>query len=289
MVAAGAAPAPDTSSILQALAEMAKSNSTPGALPAPTSSGNISNLGHAFQQNIPSSVNPGHPVQSHNAQSVSIPGAMNGASGAQNAFGAMSSAPNFTPNMPPAGQPGAMQANAPVTAEALQQQVQLIQMLQAQGVPQEQWAAVLQVLMSTGAVGQVTKNTAAQPWQPPVPNYGGNESRDRNGYGDQYGMRSPTNRYRSQRSRSRSPGGRRRDLSPPRRRDSPTYGNFGRDADRSGRGGQGRGGDYRRRSPDRFNRNASPMNDQELPPPGPRNLDFDRSLPPNHIKGMYLA
>ena len=209
-----------------------------------------------------------------------------GGNGVPDAFGGMSSAPNFLQQNLPLGQQGAMQASpaAPTgpSPEVLQQQVQIIQMLQAQGVPQDQWAAVLSVMMSTGAVGGVA-NTAAQPYGQHQ-GYGGNDpSRDRSGYNDQYSQRSPPGRSRN-RSRSRSPGhGFRRDNSPPRRRDSPVYSAYSRD----GRGRGDRGGrDFRQRSPDRSRRSASPPRGlQSLPPPGPRSIEYDRTLPPNHIRG----
>lgn len=219
-----------------------------------------------------------------------------GANGAANAFGGMSSLANFAQQGMPNGQQGSMQANpmGPTgpSPQVLQQQVQIIQMLQAQGVPQDQWATVLAVMMSTGAVGGVATNNAAQPYGQDQ-GYGGNDpSRDRSGYND-YNQRSPSGRYRN-RSRSRSPGhGYRRESSPPRRRDSPSYGAYGRDG--RGRGGgagqQPSGGrEYRQRSPDRSQRSDSPRRRyQGLPPPGPRSIEYDRMLPPNHIKGSLLA
>ena len=270
--------AADTSSILKALAEMAKTNTATGTPPQTNPS--------VYQQ-MPSSVNPA-PVP----QAVNVPGAVNSA----NPFaGMMSSVPNFAQNMGQNMSSGQnMQANpmmpANTTPAALQTQVQLLQMLQAQGVPQDQWAPLLQVLMSAGAAGGAP-NAVAQPSWPQSGAYG-DASRDRNGYNESYNVRSPTGRYRDQRSRSRSPGGygRRRD-SPPRRRDSPIYGEYGRD----GRGGSRRQGggrsEYRQRSPqDRYRRSDSPRrHEQTLPPPGPKRIDFDHSLPPNHIKGRPHA
>ena len=270
---------------------MAKTNTSAGT--APQVNPTVPNLGSAFQQNMPSSVNSAPPVPQA-SQAVNVPGAMNGT----NPFaGLMSSVPNFAQTM---GQNMAsgqtMQANpmmhANTSPAALQTQVQLLQLLQAQGVPQEQWAALLQVLMSTGAAGSV-QTAAAQPSWPQNGSYvRDDQSRDRNGYGDQYSMRSPSGRYRDHRSRSRSPGGygRRRD-SPPRRRDSPIYGEYGRD----GRGGSRRQGggrsEYRQRSPqDRYRRSDSPRrHEQALPPPGPKRVEYDSALPPNHIKGRPHA
>ena len=267
---------------------MAKANTSAGS--APQVNPTVPNLGSAFQQNMPSSVNSAPPVPQA-SPAVNVPGAMNGT----NPFaGLMSSVPNFAQNIMASGQ--TMQPNPVMPANtspaALQTQVQLLQMLQAQGVPQEQWAALLQVLMSAGAAGSV--QTAAA--QPSWPQNGGyvrdDQSRDRNGYGDQFSMRSPSGRYRDHRSRSRSPGGygRRRD-SPPRRRDSPIYGEYGRD----GRGGSRRQGggrsEYRQRSPqDRYRRSDSPRrHEQALPPPGPKRVEYDSTLPPNHIKGRPHA
>lgn len=290
-LAAGAAP--DTSKILKALADMAKTNTAAG-MPPQASSGNVTNLQNAYAHTMPSSVNSAPSVPSF-GQAVGVPGAASGA----NQYGGISSAPPaaFPQNVTMQGglpmqanpiMPQAQGAQGP-SPEVLQQQVQLLQMLQAQGVPQDQWATVLSVLMKTGAVGG-TNNAAPQPtWS--QNGFGGREdaSRDRNGgYNDQYNLRSPSGRYRDHRSRSRSPSGydRRRGPSPPRRRDSPTYGDYGRDG-RGGRNGRGRGDNYRQRSPDRYRRSDSPprRQDQALPPSGPKRIEYDNSLPPNNIKG----
>lgn len=285
-IAAAGAPRADTSQILKALADMAKTNTTaaPG-MPSQASPINVPNLQNAYQQHMNSSVNPGTSAPQY-VQPVNVPGA---AIGANPFAGMMSSASNFGLNQ---GMPGGqtnVQTNPVMpqgtTPEALQQQVQLIQMLQAQGVPQDQWATVLQVLMAAGTVGGGASSTPAQPsWQQ---NAGRDDlSRDRNGYDNSYNMRSPSGRYRGHRSRSRSPSGysRRRDPTPPRRRDSPSYGDYGRGG-RSGRQERNRN-EYRQRSPaGAYRRSDSPRQEQTLPPPGPRNLQYDLTLAPNHIKG----
>ena len=275
----------NTSSILQALADIAKTNaSTPGQ-PTQANASSMPNVQNSYPQSMPPSVNAATTMPPF-AQAVSAMGAANGT----NPYAGMSSAPNFLQSMPQT-QGGQMnmqappaQSNAAPTPEQLQQQVQIIQMLQAQGVPQDQWAPVLSALMAAGAGGG---NSVAAPQQAWGQNqYGGqydSSSRDRNGYNDSYNMRSPSGRQR--RSRSRSPSGydRRRDASPRRRRDSPTYGAYGRGDDRSGRGG---GNPYRQRSPERFRRSDSPVGrDQTLPLPGPKNITWDNSMPPDHIKG----
>ena len=271
---------------------MAKTNTTGAGLPSQDSSSNVSNFPNAFPQNVPSApVNPASSVPPA-AQGVNIPGPANGT----NPLAGLMSSSNFAQNMQsvPSAQSN-MQATPVMpqqnnSPQSIQQQVQLLQVLQAQGVPQEQWATLLQVLMSAGAAGSMPgSGAAAQPGWQQNEAYGRDEpSRDRNGYNESYNVRSPSGRYRDRRSRSRSPGGynRRRDLSPPRRRDSPVYGDFGRGGSRR-QGGTGQGSEYRQRSPqDRFRRSDSPRgHDQNLPPPGPKNIDFDRSLPPNHIKG----
>ena len=298
-----AAPTTDTSAILanlQALADLAKKNSA-----APTgmggsnqaSSNNVTFPQNTFPQNMSSSVNQAPSVPPP-AQAVNIPGAANGVfpyPALNNAAQALlQNQPNGQQNMQnmPAAPPPMNQGNVPVTPEILQQQLQILQVLKAQGVPQEQWANLLQVLMSSGTGIAPNTNAASQP------NYGGyggrdDLSRDRNGY-DQY-MRSPPNRYRNPRSRSRSPLGwdRRREPTPPRRRDSPVYGDYGND--RNGRGdfnrhgGRGRGGqdkEYRQRSPTRFRRSPSPQRqDHILPPPGPKWIEYDHSIGEGMIKG----
>ena len=294
--AAAAAPTPDTSAILKALADMAKTNTAGPGTPSPASSNNVSNLQNFVPQNMPSSVNTVPPI----TQAVSVPGAANGVLSSVG----LSSVPNFPPNLS-SGQsnmqtnPMMPQGGATVTPESLQQQLQIIQYLQAQGVPQDQWATVLSVLMSsqTGAAPNSTNFPPQPSWQPSGSYGRDGASRDRNGYNDQY-MRSPPGRYRNPRSRSRSPQGwdRRREPSPPRRRDSPVYGEYSGDpSGRNGRGnygrqgrGRGTGNDYRQRSPapDRSRRSASPRRqDQSLPPPGPKWMEYDRSLGEGNIKG----
>ena len=306
--AGNTAPTPDTSAILanlQALADMAKKNSTaPTGLGGSTqaSSNNVTFPQNTFPQNMSSSVNQASSVPPP-AQAVNIPGAANGVfsypglNTAAQSF--LQNQPNGLQTMPnmQAGPPPIMpQSNVPVTPETLQQQLQILQALKAQGVPQDQWATVLSVLMSSGAGIAPSANTA------PPPNYGGyggrdDPSRDRNGY-DPY-MRSPPNRYRNPRSRSRSPPGwdRRREPSPPRRRDSPVYGEYGNDrnggrGDVSRRGGRGRGSqgnDYRQRSPNRSRRSPSPRRqDHVLPPPGPKWMEYDHSIGEGMIKGMHF-
>lgn len=254
---------------------------------------------------MPSSVNPPPSSLPPVIQAVSVPGATGVLP-----FAGLSSAPNYPAANLPMGQssmqsaPMMSQAPGPglVTPEAFQQPLQILQALHAQGVPQDQWATVLSVLMSSGAAAPAP-NPNFPPQQPNWQQNGAayaprdEASRDRNGYNDQY-MRSPPGRHRN-RSRSRSPASwdRRREATPPRRRDSPVYGDYDGDGSgrNSGRGnfgrpnrGNGAGNDYRQRSPtqDRFRRSASPRRpDSVLPVPGPKWMEYDRTMAEGTIKG----
>lgn len=296
-----AAPIQDTSSILanlQALANMSKSAPHGGPSVVPAQAGNPNNVSFpqtAFPQ---PAVNPVPTMQQ-------APPAVNGAAPAAGnglMFGGIP--PNmFNPGGQVPQQPVVPQNNVPGLPDALQQQLQILGTLKAQGIPESQWPAILSALMASSNPAAVTAN------QPQPTNVSGEPSRDRNGY-EQYNMRSPPGgRFRG-RSRSRSPRGwdRRRENSPPaRRRDSPVYGEYGgnrerdhdRDRDFGRRGGRnnnregGRGGDFRRRSPDRFRRSPSPRRgsggglsvDQQLPAPGPKWVEYDHTLPKGNIKG----
>lgn len=278
---------------------MAKTNT--GAASA-ASSGNVANLQNSFPHNMPESVNQAPSVPPI-AQAVGVPGA-NGGNGDSTFPGLSNASGSFHPN-PPTGQPN-MNMNiqfppvmpqgngVPAMTPEIQQQLQILQALQAQGVPQDQWANVLSVLMAggAGAAGSTVNAPPQQGWQTNGGGYG-DQSRDRNGFNDQ-SLQSPSGRFRDPRSRSRSPSAwdRRGNASPPRRRDSPVYGEYGRDARNSDRGGfgrsdRGRGNAFRQRSPDRQRRSPSPRHSgNELPPPGPKFVEYDPSLRQGMIKGM---
>ena len=296
------APAADTSAILKALADMAKTNSGASGMPAQASTSNVTNLQNQFPQNMPAPVNqaPSVPPVS---QGVGVHGA-----NTATAYGGMSSAPGSYPprasngqsNMQvPPGMPGMpglplQGSGPPAMTPEIQKQLQILQALQAQGVPQDQWANVLSVIMAGGAgAAPPNQNGAPQPGWQQAGGYGG-QSRDRNAFNPQ-NIPSPSGRYRNPRSRSRSPAAwdRRGNGSPPRRRDSPVYGDYrrdGRDNDRDGYG-RGRGGNnFRQRSPNRRRRSPSPRrgsNEPGLPPPGPKMVEHDPSLRQGMIKGMH--
>ena len=277
-------PPQDTSSILQALASMARPNPVdPSSKPPQASESTFPTSQNLYGQTMPAPVNQAASAPPF-AQAMGGPNIPTGG----NMFGGMSNPPNFS--QPPQGGLMNMQVNPNPQPQnvALPQdqilQVQFLQLLHAQGVPQEQWATALQALTAAnlGNAG----NAAGQQQIQNQNQYGGNSSRDRPGAGDQYNRRSSPTRYR--RSRSRSPSGydRRREASPRRRRDSPSYGSYGRGNDRPSTGNQ-----YRQRSPDRRRRSDSPRGrDPTLPPPGPKFLEFDKTLPPDHFRGIkYLV
>jgi len=273
--AAGAAPAlqQDTSAILEALKNMAKQNAStqPAAALVPPQPSLSNMLGP--QNGIPqstSTVNQGPAAA--NGQAVNPLGAL--FAGLSN--GAQSQSPANVPQNPlaaflPPAQAAPAQNPAPVGQDA-QAQLQLLQLLAAQGIPPDQWATALQLLSMQNAGGAAS----GLPVPPPVPanNWAGHNgivSRDQD-----TSMRSPPSQFRR---RSRSPGyDRRREVSPRGRRDSPGF-----DQRRS----DGRGGNmYRQRSPvGRKRRSATPpQGGQALPPPGPKFMEFDPQLPKGHIK-----
>ncbi|KAI9787347.1 MAG: hypothetical protein M1816_007633 [Peltula sp. TS41687] len=277
---ASGASAPNTSAILAALASMAKqASAAPPANP-------INAFAQENTNGIPSMQNPvPQETPAPVTQASVFPPTMPAMSLPFFGAGMVSQAPLAPVTQAPVF-PGAMPAfSAPAMpqpqpgADALQQQVLLIQFLMQQGIPQDQWGAIMQAL-STGGLGGagMTPQAGFPNFYPP--------SRDTQ-------MRSPpppTGRYQ-QRDRSRSPQGW-RNQSPPRRRDSPTYGdydNHGDPYDRRGgrgRGGRGRDNDYRQRSPQGNRRGRSPGTPDRynLPPGGPKWVDYDPTVGKDSIK-----
>jgi protein NRD1 len=292
--AAGASSVPDTSIILKALADMAKQNPTaPAATSAPA---------------------PGNPLSLLTPASSSVDQAAQSATGPNvnpygNPFAALGNlaAPNPmmpAPNTLPGGQPNPLAAVLPQAAAGPQpgaasltpdvfQQVQLLQLLAAQGIPQDQWATALQILSLSNnanpAAGGLPNLNAIQgafnlpdmSGQQGWPGHGDRDA-DRDRGRDRDYMRSPPGQYRR---RSGSPGWeRRREGSPPRRRDSPVYGEYAGDS--PGRRGGRRGNDYRQRSPPGRRRRtpSPPRKDSSLPPPGPKLVEWDYSIGQGNIK-----
>ncbi|OQV03552.1 RNA recognition motif aka RRM, RBD, or RNP domain-containing protein isoform 5 [Cladophialophora immunda] len=291
-MAAKPPPQQDTSAILEALKNMAKQNTAAQpAIPAPAQT-SLNNLLGA-QNGIPltnSTVNPGLASAAANGPAVNQLGALfaglsNGAQSQSPANVPANPLAAFLPQQAPA--PAVPQNPAPLSQDAQAQaqvQLQLLQLLASQGVPPDQWATALQLLNMQAAGGAAAgsggggggASASGLPFPPPVPasNWAGQvqapgPSRDAQ-------TRSPPGQYRR---RSRSPGyDRRRDLSPRRRRDSPGADGYRNDRD-------GRRGDYRQRSPmGRRRRSTTPPSDYKLPPPGPKNVQWDPTLPKGHIK-----
>lgn len=318
--------APDTSSILKALADMAKQNTSSApagsGVPAHTSSNNVLNTQNPVSQPMPSSVDQATAVsggQAVNPYPGNLASQFAGLNNPQNmATGQTQS--QTPPNPLAAGQNNPLAAllsqqqqqqqpqqpqQTPALGNDALQQVQLLQLLAAQGVPQDQWATALQILslsnnpntgmpnMNAGAVPGFPQGAPQAAPAPPGNAWGGRDvsSRDRDRDADY--MRSPQSQFRR---RSRSPGwDRRRNESPPRRRDSPVYGEYNADSPgrnradpRENRGRRGGGHEYRQRSPPGRRRRSPtpPAKETSLPPPGPKVIEWDYNIGPGNIKGM---
>lgn len=294
-----AKPPPDTASILanlQALANLPKPNSSlsVGNPVQGSSTNNVSFPAVTMAQSAPP-VNSGYSMPAAGS-AVNAPAPING--------GVMSyGLPNFASHTPfpqPPAQPPMMPQNGQNMGGAdggLQQQLQILSALKAQGIPEAQWPALLSVLMQSQNSAGGNNAGAAAVGMPPqqqqhmaqAPYGGGNRedpSRDRNGY-DQFIRSPPGGRYRD-RSRSRSPrrGDRYRDGSPPRR-GSPVYGDYG------GRDGANRRQDRGRGAPG--TRQRSPDRGMRSPPPQDNNigsyerlLEYDPSIGEGMIKGKCI-
>ncbi|KAF5021945.1 hypothetical protein F66182_6015 [Fusarium sp. NRRL 66182] len=278
--------APTGSSILEALANIARQNtSAPPAsqpLPAPTASYNLPASGPP--QPVPSAMPPvSYPPAS---QPVNVPSLPFGLP-QMPAHNGYAGAPLNNPSNPPNSVNGAVPSAATPGLgldPSTQQQIMLIKALADQGVPFDKIPALIQSMTSGAGAGATPPAQQPLPYPqsshiPGQPAWGGpsgkpDESRMQ-GYDH---VRSPP-KYHG-RSRSRSPdrgwGGR---GSPRNGRDRLDYGhespNRGRQDDR-------RGGDYRQRSPHgRRGRSATPLHDQG---PAEKWVEYDENLPSGHIK-----
>lgn len=262
--AAPAAPAPAPTNPLAAL-----NLSAPAATPQPVSSADPSVAANQFA--APGGLNPFAALGGAMGQAPSQSQTPNPMAAAQNPLAAMM--PQATPQMPDGG-------------AAMAQQWQLLQMLAAQGIPQDQWATALQIFSMTNSMGANPAQLPGFNGMPGMPNAWGQQDSQNRDERDRDYPRSPG----GYRRRSRSPGAnwdRRRTASPPRRRDSPVYGEY--HADSPGRRGDGRGrrpNEYRQRSPPgRRRRSPSPpQKDPNLPPPGPKLIEWDYSIGQGNIK-----
>ena len=293
-----APPARNTTSILEALANMARQNNTaPPAnlnIPPQDSQYNVSNLQSnpaqqlaAFNQGvqfpaIPPSVNVPAAAATFASQGTSN-GAQNFTSNQTNPFAAL----------PPIAPPSALDP-------AVQQQVMLIKALSAQGFTADKIAGIIAAMgnqgppmLGAGTVPPPPPQFAAQNPNPNAQNGWGarpEESRDHNVNGYHEAVRSPPGRGYRRRSRSRSPppAWNARDSPASRRRDESNY-DFERDSpgrsrvDDRGRG-RGRGNDYRQRSPPRRGRSPSPPARSNVA--ASKWIGHDATIPKGSIKGM---
>lgn len=303
------AAAPNTSSILEALANMARQNTTAAvaapSVPAPAPAAVQDNL-----YNIPPAASNGthapHVAPSNppytllpTTQPVNVPPAP-----AAGPFGNFPSNPNVPIGAAaPSAPPVAMNAE-------LQRQILLLKTLADAGVPQDQWGGIIAALTQTQAAtpavgngvnaglpgpqygagaafgsgaGAAAAQQVAQPWTSRP-----DESRDHIGRDE---IRSPQGRYR-RRSRSPSParGWKARDSPVSRRRDEPHYGDHGRISpgyDVHEEHVRSRQHDYRQRSPIRRGRSPSPPRGfYDGRSGGEKWVDFDPTIPKGSIKGM---
>ncbi|KAJ5833192.1 hypothetical protein N7474_001503 [Penicillium riverlandense] len=292
--------ATNTSSILKALADMAKQNTAAPAAPAaPVPTNPLAALTGAAPQPV-SSADSAAGVNHYAGGAMANPlAALSGL--AQNPAMAQPQSQSQTPNplaglLPQAAAAPTQPAPGATDPNALGQQLQLIQMLAAQGIPQDQWGTALQLLSFSNPAAMGGMNAGQMPPAfnamagQGVGGWGRPDSQNRDRERDRDYPRSPPGGYRR---RSRSPGwDRRRTVSPPRRRESPVYGDYHDDSPgrrggdpRDARGRRG-GNEYRQRSPPgRRRRSPSPnRRDPNLPPPGPKFLEWDYSIGQGSIK-----
>jgi protein NRD1 len=184
------------------------------------------------------------------------------------------------PQPPASAAPGSfLPAHILSNPQILPNVLQLIQGLSQEGIPQEQWGAVLSALYPPPQQGP-----PAQDAYPP-------RIEDRVHYRDR-------SRDRGDRNRSRSPEPLRNNNNNNNagRRASPVYGTYdaslaqsaqdhASNSDRRGGRGRGRGGrnDYRQRTPPSAH---TPQADESLAPRSinPKWTDMDNTIPPGHIK-----
>lgn len=279
-----APPAQDTSALLAALANMAKNPAPNTDLPGnpqanlPASMHNVLGAnGQMLQPPVEHAANgnpvnplggilsgmgmastlgmnqPGQNPMGNPMANMANPMANMGNTNLPNPLAALMPQTGGAPSFPMPQQNPVNPAGAAVSPD-VQHQVQLIQLMAQQGIPPDQWATALQLLNPN------VPKPGAPNFGPPPHGYD-----DRSREGRDFGRSPPYRR------RSRSPGwDRRRDVSPPRRRESPVYGNH------PGSPGRNRGRDrreFRQRSPVR-RRSPSPV-PQDLPPPGKKSITYE--------------
>lgn len=229
------APAPtaqsNPSSILETLKAMAakQSSTVPAAQPAAAPTNSLNAL-LGLQNSMPQSTTPVNQGQNVNPLTALLAGVNNAQPVQPNPLAGM-----FPPQPTVPSQVG---PDAQAT-------LQLVQLMAAQGIPPDQWAAAIQVINAQGRGGL--------PIPPPIPGS------------------FPPIRENQMRSDNR------------RRSRSPDQGRGRNGRNSPDRNGDRRGNDYRQRSPVRKRRSPSPVN-QGLPPPGEKHIEWDPNMPKDSIK-----
>ncbi|KAM0559492.1 hypothetical protein ACHAPJ_004522 [Fusarium lateritium] len=288
--ASSAPPAPNGSSILEALANIARQNtSAPPAnppLPAPAASYNMPASGPP--QPLSSAMPPvSYPPASQPVNVPSLPFGLPQMAGQNGYAGTPLNNPSNPPNPINGAVPGASMPGAAASGFGLdpntQQQIMLIKALADQGIPFDKIPSLIQSM--TGGAGAGATPPAQQapfPQSSHVPGqqvWGGPSGKPEESRMPGYGHTRSPPRYHG-RSRSRSPD---RGWSA---RGSPRNGrdrlDYGRDSPNHGRHDDRRGGDYRQRSPHGHRgRSATPLHEQG---PEEKWVEYDSSLPSGHIK-----
>jgi protein NRD1 len=255
---------------------------TPGNIPQPSPAAPIPSV--SVQNSAPVPQQPGLMQYSQPVNAAAQP--------TQYSSNTQGPAPANEQNVP-AAQPNNLAAGNTIPQDKLQ----LLQQL-AQVLPPDQLATVIAQLgfqipaPAAAPVPQAAPQVVAQPPQ-------------NGGYDGQNGYNQPRNDqdYQSRfRERSRSPDAKRRRVTPPNRRESPTYGVYDPnvaqndpsrrgDYERRGDRGRGRGNrnEFRRRTPPR-DRPASPgmipRPMQQKPAGAPKPVGHDYQIPAGRIKGI---
>lgn len=258
-------PARNTSSILEALANMARQNTAPPpTFPSPPVQGSSYNVSNAQSNPAQPATLPFPILPPVNVPSATFASQTQGSSNGVHNFASNQSNQFAVP--PPIASPGGLDP-------AVQTQIMVIKALSDQGLGPDKIAEVIKAMgnqipppLGAGGIPPPPPPFAAQNQNQNAQNgfWGARpeESRDRNGFNE--AVRSPPGRFR-RRSRSRSPprawGA--RDSPNSRRHEDAAY-DYGRDSPGRNRGddrGRGRGGrvnEYRQRSPPRRGRSPTP-------------------------------
>lgn len=278
-----AAPNANTSSILQALANMARQPTT-NVPPVPVNPVSLPQLSNSNVQS-----NSALQTAVSSSYSQPIAQAVNGSTAGSSVSQAQSNGSQHQQSNPPMPQFGAVPPPPSLPGvqnfdPAVQQQLLILGELAKSGVPQEQWPAILAALAATPAnaapppsipLASTTHSQTSNVWTGKKQE----DSRDRNSYQDS------ESRFR-RRSRSNSPQRTWNSHDSPKTHRDGYDGN--RESPRGGHSDRGRGSDYRQRSPPgRRGRSPSPTRYNNHGPPSQKYIDYDSSIPDEHVKGLF--